>query len=185
MDPPEREAADPARVRSSSAQSQIVNEFSQFYRDQMLSLISFLLYQGASGHDAADIAQYAMSEAFNHWKEISFPKAWVRTVATRAFIRRSTELRRELLNDDIIDVSAAKSGGGEIDALIVKHTIVAAMRSLPPRQRQVLAWYLDGFKPSEIAKELGIEPGAVRTALKNARRSVAAELMGSQENSSG
>jgi DNA-directed RNA polymerase specialized sigma24 family protein len=50
------------------------------------------------------------------------------------------------------------------------------MRLLPPRQRQVLAWTFDGFKPSEIAAELGLKPEVVRANLKKARHAIVAHL---------
>jgi RNA polymerase sigma factor (sigma-70 family) len=174
---PEREAADPADLLLPAAQvpGEIV-DFARFYRNQMPTLVSFLLYQGASFEEAADIAQYVMTELFKRWEQVEFPKAWIRRVGTRTLIRRSTELRAELLHDHVSASQVRSNGTEEASLIVLKHSVIQAVRSLPARQRQVLAWHLDGYKPSEIAVELGIDPAAVRTALKNARYSVAKKL---------
>ncbi|WP_331767827.1 sigma factor-like helix-turn-helix DNA-binding protein [Embleya sp. NBC_00896] len=52
----------------------------------------------------------------------------------------------------------------------------------PPRQRQVLAWTLAGFTPSEIAQELGLTSDAVRANLMKGRRRAALYLKTREEN---
>ena len=49
--------------------------------------------------------------------------------------------------------------------------VIAVLRALPPRQRQVLALTIDGWSPAEISELLGIGPAAVRSNLMKARRS--------------
>ncbi|MGS2648340.1 sigma factor-like helix-turn-helix DNA-binding protein [Streptosporangium sp. G12] len=39
------------------------------------------------------------------------------------------------------------------------------LRSLPPRQRQILAWTMSDFTPSEIAELLGVTPNTVSANL--------------------
>ncbi|MEW2522402.1 sigma-70 family RNA polymerase sigma factor [Actinacidiphila alni] len=50
-----------------------------------------------------------------------------------------------------------------------QHMSLALLRSLPPRQRQVLAWTLDGYAPAKIAEQLSMTSEAVRAGLKKAR----------------
>ena len=47
---------------------------------------------------------------------------------------------------------------------------------LPLRQRQVMAWTLDGYTPAQIADELQITAEAARSSLKKARRTLATYL---------
>lgn len=43
------------------------------------------------------------------------------------------------------------------------------LRSLPPGQRNVVAFIVDGFTPTEIAALLGRSPAAIRQSLHDAR----------------
>ncbi|WP_369212325.1 RNA polymerase sigma factor [Streptomyces flavofungini] len=47
--------------------------------------------------------------------------------------------------------------------------VYSALASLPPTQRRVLAWSLDGFTASEVSAELGMTTEAVRQNLSRAR----------------
>ena len=51
-----------------------------------------------------------------------------------------------------------------------------ALRSLPPRQREVLALTVDGYRSSEIAKILGMRDATVRVHLHQARKRAQASL---------
>lgn len=55
-------------------------------------------------------------------------------------------------------------------------TVLAALASLPPKQREVMAWHIDGFGSAEIAATLHIDPAAVRQNLIKARRSLKKKL---------
>ncbi|WP_257004386.1 RNA polymerase sigma factor [Streptomyces sp. SA15] len=62
-----------------------------------------------------------------------------------------------------------------------RHDALPMLRSLPPRQRQVLAWTLAGFTPSDIAEHLGLPVDNVRANLRKARRVAAAYLKAREE----
>lgn len=54
----------------------------------------------------------------------------------------------------------------------------AAIATLPPGQRQAVAlFYLAGLTHAEIAEEIGTQPGAVKTRLHKARKSLRASLL--------
>ncbi|MET9444407.1 sigma factor-like helix-turn-helix DNA-binding protein [Streptomyces sp. NPDC006610] len=61
------------------------------------------------------------------------------------------------------------------------HDVLPVLRSLPPRQRQILAWTLAGFTPTDIAELLGLRAETVRANLMKARRSAAAYLTAREE----
>ena len=50
--------------------------------------------------------------------------------------------------------------------------VLVALQALPPRQRQVMAWIIDGFGPTEIARELGISPESARQSYAKARKNL-------------
>lgn len=61
--------------------------FTEFYRASIKPLVAFLILQGATLAEAADIAQDTMISAYHHWHTIAHPHAWTRRVASRAVIR--------------------------------------------------------------------------------------------------
>jgi RNA polymerase sigma-70 factor (ECF subfamily) len=62
-----------------------------------------------------------------------------------------------------------------------RQELLGLLLLLPPRQRQVLAWSVDGHTPTEIAEELSIGADAVRANLMKARRAIARAMAGEGE----
>jgi DNA-directed RNA polymerase specialized sigma24 family protein len=122
-------------------------EFSLFYTEQMPRLVAFLMVQGAGRALAAEVAQEAMIESYRSWDSIDHPAAWVRVVASRAWGQR---------------VSAEPDGES-------RHAFLGKVRDLPAGQREVMAWAYDGYRPTEIAAQLGRDPVEVRSLLREAR----------------
>jgi RNA polymerase sigma-70 factor (ECF subfamily) len=54
--------------------------------------------------------------------------------------------------------------------------VLAALADLPPKQRQVMAWIIDGFSPAEIARELDVDPATIRQSLAKARKNLKQQL---------
>ncbi|PNE17542.1 hypothetical protein B1H26_21685 [Amycolatopsis sp. BJA-103] len=147
--------------------------FEDFFRVELPRLIVFLVYQGAPSAAAEDAAQEAMVEAYRKWPEITTPRTWVRTVASRAWGRLlgSKGLPGELSND--APHAAANAGPLEKVLQSEQHRdAIAAIQQLPARQRQVMAWTYDGFRPQEIAQILGITGDDVRANLYKARQTL-------------
>ncbi|MFC6565967.1 RNA polymerase sigma factor [Actinoplanes utahensis] len=103
---------------------------------------------------------------FNAWQTASIrPHAYVRTVARRMYWqhvkegnRRSEALQR-----------AAVSDAGELDVYDsdARH-LIEMLRRLPPAQREVMAWAIDGFAADEIAEHTGSSASTVRSNLRHA-----------------
>lgn len=146
-------------------------EFSDFYRRTICGLTGFLVNQGASLPDAADIAQDAMTKAYRSWTGLLTPRAWVHTVASRLYIRRVTEVR-EVPVDPPPEPASRLLRPSAVAEWEAQHDALQWVKALPPRQRQVLAWTISEFTPTEIAKELGLTPEAVRASLKKARDTI-------------
>ncbi|KAK1186427.1 sigma factor-like helix-turn-helix DNA-binding protein [Streptomyces sp. NBS 14/10] len=49
---------------------------------------------------------------------------------------------------------------------------------MPVRQREVMAWTLDGYRPQEIAQIIGITPEAARKNLERGRALLKQALLG-------
>jgi RNA polymerase sigma factor (sigma-70 family) len=50
--------------------------------------------------------------------------------------------------------------------------VMAALNTLPPKQREVMAWIIDGFGAAEIARELGVSPESIRQNHAKARKNL-------------
>jgi RNA polymerase sigma factor (sigma-70 family) len=147
----------------------VQDEFARFYRDHINRLAAYLIYQGAAAHLAADIAQDAMIKTYRRWGEIKTPRAYTWTVAYRAFIRHALS-DAEQPAAEVPEPAALLPRPTEAEAWLQEQHVIHVLRTLPPRQRQVLALTIDGWAPAEIADLLGLDPAAVRSNLKKARR---------------
>ncbi|SCL23697.1 RNA polymerase sigma-70 factor, ECF subfamily [Micromonospora pallida] len=153
-----------------------VAAFSDFYRKEVGRLVAFLVWQGASVADAADVAQETMRRALEQWNTIRSPGPWTRRVASREYARRMAYLV-ELPADDLADrTPLLRASASEIAAWEARQEELRLLGHLPSRQRQVMAWTLEGYQPAEIAEQLRMTPEAVRSSLLKARRTLAALL---------
>jgi RNA polymerase sigma factor (sigma-70 family) len=144
-----------------------------FYRDTIKHLVGFLILQGAGPAEAADIAQDTMCAAYQRWFDLEKPRAWAFRVASRALGHRIYRVEAPVASPP---ERSPLWGGDEADLTALRTDILDAMASLPPRQRQVLAWSFYEYQPAEIADELGIDVDAVRASLYKARRAIGREV---------
>jgi RNA polymerase sigma factor (sigma-70 family) len=150
--------------------------FSWFFASeypQVVRLLTVVLHDAAS---AEDLAQDAFVRLHRNWDKISHydsPEAWVRRVAlNRAFSWRRREGRRRHLE------VAATPPAAVVDApSSEREDVLRAVRTLPPRDRALIALYhLEDRPLSEVAEVLGLRAGAAKVALHRARRRLAALL---------
>jgi len=149
--------------------------FTTFYRAAVPGLVVFLQHHGAPLTDAAEVAQEAMIEAFRNWPAIRNPHAWVRTVAGRKLAGRLAAVE-ETPTEAVPEPTPPLPATLDTAEWEQRYEILRLLRLLPPRQRQVMAWNLDGYTPAEIADVLGLEPAAVRQNLRRARTRLATHL---------
>ncbi|MEU9031504.1 sigma-70 family RNA polymerase sigma factor [Streptomyces sp. NPDC048383] len=125
------------------------------HREQYPALIRFLLFSGATWSEAQDAAQDAFTKMCTPGLNISRPKAWLRTVAWRAWV--SQKVRPEDACADLPEpevslrwqTPAYAVEMGEEARLVVEHLL-----KLPSKQRAALAWNLDGFTTEETARAM-------------------------------
>lgn len=155
-------------------------DFSACYSREISGLVWFVMGLGADAHSAADVAQSAFAEAFQVWDSIQHPAAWLRRVAGRLFYRQM--ITRETLVNTVPDQRRPLSAVSAMDAMDAMElrdearTVLSALADLPPKQRQVMAWSIDGFTPAEIADHLGVDSSSVRQNLAKARKHLKKQL---------
>jgi RNA polymerase sigma-70 factor (sigma-E family) len=115
---------------------------------------------GDSG-TAEDIAAEACTRAFVHWKRLGrepWREAWVLRVA--ANLALDTARRRPA---PYVPHDAETS---EADLVVLRGALVAALGSLPRRQRDVVVLrYLTDLSEADTAGALGVSEGTVKTHL--------------------
>jgi RNA polymerase sigma factor (sigma-70 family) len=147
--------------------------FEAFYRATVSPLTGFLVVQGATVAQAADIVQDTLTTAYQRWHDITHPRAWAYRVASRNFVRRRLD-HSEIPVDPPPHPPLLQAG--DFEHWEQRQDLVQALARLPERQRQVMAWSLYEYTPTEIAEELRIEPGTVRQHLYLARRALSTQL---------
>ncbi|MEV5142261.1 sigma-70 family RNA polymerase sigma factor [Streptomyces syringium] len=181
LDPPAiASTADHTLEERSRARLAVDAQFSAFYRKTIKRLTGFLINHGASLPVAADIAQDAMTKAYQRWGDLREPQAWVHIVASRAYIRKATDLREEPV-DQVPEPTSLLPRPDTAADWEARHDTLQLAKKLPYRQRQILAWTLSGYTPSEIAQQLELTPEAVRASLKKARRTLAEYIRQGEE----
>jgi RNA polymerase sigma-70 factor (ECF subfamily) len=166
----------PAEKRTASECSGdvLTVDFATCYAKELPRLAWFVMSLGANAHEAADVAQSAFVEAFPKWESIRHPLAWLRQVAGRIYYRRLE--RAETPLEVVPDCQGPRSAATAIEMHEEARAVLAALADLPAKQRQLMAWYVDGFSPAEIASELDADPAAVRQNLAKARRNLKKQL---------
>ena len=171
---PDRSVADAA---SQDVVGAVVSEtFESFYRREIRSLVGLAYVLSGSRGAADDLAQDALLAAYRHWDRVSRyenPGGWVRRVVAN----RSVSVARRRLSES----RALMRFGGQRVVLAElspeSEELWSAVRGLPRRQAQVIALhYWNGLGTAEIAAELELSEGTVKTHLQRARHSLAAVL---------
>ena len=129
---------------------------------------------------AGDLAQEAMIRSCRNWSAVSemdIPGAWVRRVMLNLVADHHRSRKRR---DRAIDRLGSQLAPGWDEAAGVDlddEAWFAAVRSLPRRQRDVVALhYIDQIPIAEVAGVLGIATGTVKSSLARARRTLAREF---------
>lgn len=141
------------------------NEFSEYFKQDYNQLVGFVMMLGVQRSTAEDVAQAAFAQAYVQWSRITHPHAWVRRVAYRIYYREDKKASRLSEQRHLASTPALDPA----DHAASCDQVLAALAMLPVRQREVMAWHVDGYKPEQIARELGLTAVNVRKALQRAR----------------
>jgi RNA polymerase sigma factor (sigma-70 family) len=110
---------------------------------------------------AEDVAAETLARTFAHWRRVSalpYRDGWVLRVATNLAIDATR--RRP-------PAPAASPTPDAEEAATVRLALVAALQSLPKRQRQAVALrYLSGLKEEEVASALGVSASTASTHVR-------------------
>ena len=130
------------------------------------------------GHRADDLVQDTLERAlvkFRLWRRGSDLRAWLFTIMHNVFINQ-LKARREFALDEAVE--AGLPSAPQSDALELRD-LDAALRKLPPEQREVLLLVgLEQLSYSEASKVLDVPVGTVMSRLSRGRERLRALISG-------
>lgn len=146
------------------------DEFVAFVTTAQPRLTRIAYLMAGDWQQAEDVVQTVLARLYPRWSKVSErgdPAGYVRAALLNAVIdERRRPWRRERSVPDFADDAAATAQA--VDA----HDAVAALARIPARQRAVVVLrYLEGLSVAEVAHELGISEGTVKS---QAARGIAA-----------
>jgi RNA polymerase sigma-70 factor (ECF subfamily) len=129
---------------------------------ELFSRAATLAYRMLGDRAASeDVAAETLARTFAHWRRVSslpYRDGWVLRVATNLAIDAAR--RRPPAASDAAPLDAA-------EAATVRMALVAALESLPRRQRQAVALrYLSGLREDEVASALGVSASTASTHVR-------------------
>jgi RNA polymerase sigma-70 factor (ECF subfamily) len=127
---------------------------------------------------AEDVVQETLLRAWQHPKVIDDPEssvqAWLFTVARNMIIdeRRSARFRNESVTPDL-ERTDDRAGPDEVDAALDRLLLGGALAQLSPEHRAVIRRsYYQGWTTAQIAADLDIAEGTVKSRLHYALRAL-------------
>jgi RNA polymerase sigma-70 factor (sigma-E family) len=148
-------------------------------------LIRLALLLGAE-HDAEDLVSEAFCELHRRWRRLRSPEAapaYLRSIVCNlARMRiRHLQVRRRHAHEEADGLGERTMESAESSALLHEdqRRVIAALQSLPNRQREalVLRYWLD-LKETEIAESMGISVGAVKSHIFRGMSALSARIEG-------
>jgi RNA polymerase sigma-70 factor, ECF subfamily len=149
-------------------------DFDVFYTTTSRRLVGQIFAMVGNLSEAEDAVQEAFCRAWPRWRSLRDyhdPEGWVRTVAYRIAVsswRKAVNRMRAHRRTG----SPQEIPGQEPERLM----LMAALKRLPPDQRRVIVLHhLVGLSIDEIASEVGIAPGTVKSRLSRGRKALLLE----------
>jgi RNA polymerase sigma factor (sigma-70 family) len=152
-------------------------DFNRYFAEDYQLLLAFLIKQGAEPPEAHDAAQFAMIQLYPRWESVRSPRAYVRKVAERSYLKSSARAADEPKRMVLGGFAFEEVTMSPLDKVIFdeeQRELIRMLQMLPPVQRRVMAWHLDGFSNLEIAEAFGKTPGSVAASLSEARKKLRA-----------
>jgi RNA polymerase sigma-70 factor, ECF subfamily len=161
--------------------------FESLVRRHLKGAHAVALSELADARDAEDAVQDAFINALERLDECRDPAAfgaWLRQIVRNR--ARSVGRRERVRQTESLDVAAPRSSlsdpARDLDRAELRRRLEAALATLTPVQRAVVLMHdLEGYRHREIAAELEIPEGTVRSHLFLARRALRRQLGNAQE----
>jgi RNA polymerase sigma-70 factor (ECF subfamily) len=152
------------------------HEFKQFYLACFGRLVGQLALITGDRHEAEEVVQEAFTRAAARWPRLrhyEVPELWVRRVALNLIRERTRQQRRRLR----ILLRLAPRAEAVHPVSIEQVAVAEALRALARPQREVVVLHhLVGLPVEQLARELGLPTGTVKSRLSRARAELGRRL---------
>jgi len=143
----------------------------------LLKSVAFNLTKSSA--DAEDLLQETYFKAIkglSKFKDGSNFKAWLITIMKNTFINNYRKVKRERktiykpgeITDDLLHVSDKLPEPGV--QILINDTLLLAMNTLKPEFKYIFQLYYEGYKYQEIAEQLDLPLGTVKSRIFLARK---------------
>jgi len=165
---PDRRPAAPPDGRTEAV------DFDELYQARYGDIVAMLHALVGDLTEAQDLAQEAFCRAWQRWRTVSEydePLAWIRRVAMNLATSRWRRLR-------VAKAHLRRERPADVPPLGPDHVaLVAALRRLPIDQRRaIVLHHLVDLPVAEVAQELQVAVGTVKSWLHRGRAALAASL---------
>jgi RNA polymerase sigma-70 factor (sigma-E family) len=162
-------------VRERGVDHKPEEEFAEFYRSAKDGCLRAVYAACGDLALAEDLTSEAFARAYASWRKVAAhpaPRAWVVRTALNTHVSWWRRRRREVPWQPGLDPARDGPDGPALDA-----RVLAALKELPRRQREVVALrvFLD-LDTETTARELGIAPGTVTAHLSRAAATLRVSL---------
>jgi DNA-directed RNA polymerase specialized sigma24 family protein len=140
-------------------------EYGQAYQRGFDLTVRFLISRGVRIDNASEVAQAAWVRGWERLGQLRDGKlviTWVNTIALNVY---RGLLRKELLNQTLLDVPDKT-----VSVNLAAIDIARILTFCRPGDRLLLEQCMSGVSPAEMAKERGVSQTAIRIRLLRARR---------------
>jgi RNA polymerase sigma-70 factor (ECF subfamily) len=149
------------------------NGFERFFRAERDRLVAQAYLLVGDLHGAQDLAQRTLERVWLHWAKVQGydrPDAWARRVMFNLALNEHRRAAKER--------ALPETGGPAVTGLSERHVaLVQALRQLPSDQQKALVLHDGAGVPvAEVAAELGVPEGTVKSWLSRGRARLAESL---------
>jgi len=157
--------------------------FMQIFRHFAPRVKGFLVGRGLTSHAADDVLQEVMLAIWNKAGSYDPAKAaistWIFTIARYKYIDRLRRESRHKTDSDDLDLKPSDAPVADDDVLQDQrqNAVQAAIANLPADQQSVIFLsFIKGLAHSEIAEQLGLPLGTVKSRIRRAFARLREEL---------
>ena len=158
-------SAPPAALHTASSRGAVVGELFEQHASGLYRLALAMLHEADAAQDVVQDTFLKLIAHLDGGRALPNARGWLYTVAAHACRDRQRGLSRWLPWIAERDTRAAAESADRRDGA---DAVLAAIRTLPPRDRLVIALRAQGLAYREIAEAAGIRPASVSQFLARA-----------------
>jgi RNA polymerase sigma-70 factor (sigma-E family) len=156
----------PPGPRTSRTRAQLDDEFSAFAAQHGRDLLRTAWLLCGDAHRAEELTQQALVRTYAAWSRTQDPLAYSRRVLANLRVDTWRRRRREVLTapEDLPERDTIRVGSDEHARTEDRDQLVRALALLTPRQRRIVVLrHMVGLPEAEVAAELGVSLGTVKS----------------------